>query len=284
MEEFLYTKYKIIDLFKNNNILNSSLLLNKEKNIILILKKNTTDIQWKYNISIVQNKNILWNNSSKDMNNYLNSIDALHTFLIVKKLLPLNSWIILTVDWTWVTSNDLFSANNNQFNPANIMAQQNADYLKTQKIKKVLTDFESNLNTKLLNISDIITDESWNLIISDLKNWIIWSYSVDDMNLWKALLISYLANIPKQYKLWVNIEKEIVIFINKWENIRMYIQLNENNTGTVVQEYNNLTKDFSLPFTLCSLEDLVVDRTRLTNWISDFFYSFKINKVLSINF
>jgi len=284
MEEFLYTKYKIIDLFKNNNILNSSLLLNKEKNIILILKKNTTDIQWKYNISIIQNKNILWNNSSKDMNNYLNSIDALHTFLIVKKLLPLNSWIILTVDWTWAGSNDLFSSNNNQFNPANIMAQQNADYLKTQKIKKVLTDFESNLNTKLLNISDIITDESWNLIISDLKNWIIWSYSVDDMNLWKALLISYLANIPKQYKLGVNIEKEIVIFINKWENIRMYIQLNENNTGTVVQEYNNLTKDFSLPFTLCSLEDLVVDTTRLTNWISDFFYSFKINKVLSINF
>ena len=39
----------------------------------------------------MQNKNILWNNSSKDMNNYLNSIDALHTFLIVKKLLPLNS-------------------------------------------------------------------------------------------------------------------------------------------------------------------------------------------------
>ena len=37
--------YSSIDLFKNNNTLNSSLLLNKDKNIILILKKNTTDIQ-----------------------------------------------------------------------------------------------------------------------------------------------------------------------------------------------------------------------------------------------
>ena len=303
MKKIVYTKIKLLEIIKKNEIINNSFIINEKKNLILFIQKNVIwkskiKWSWKYFLSLSIWEKIIWKNKDQDSNNYINIVDDIHEFLIKKNLLPLSSWISLIADWKSLESEDLFIEKNivqekfkeikrkkENFDPQRLLNNKKESEREVKKLLEVIDDFTNALNSdKLENISEITLIEDDSIVVTDRKKG-TYSRLIWDLNLWKSLLIAYISNIPFKYSKGNNIEQEIVLSVNSGENIIIYVKINKDNEWNIENIiYNNIEKDFSIPFTLCNLEDLIIDKTSLTNWIEDLFYSFNIKKIKNISF
>lgn len=298
-----FSKQFVLDLIRDNKILNEKILVNKEQEIFLhVVKINKKQWDEKYELTLYKWKKKILINSYKA--NYWYSVDEIFDYLYKNKLIEQKDPFSNLLGWLKEGINLIWFIDKEETEPK-----------KSEDLKKENTKFEKNTFLKWVFSSTKKSsqiDDIKKMVVKDFKseynynNLFVWedgiislysdegellkSYEKEDAFLLaKEYLYLYLLNIPNKFSKTEldTLNKDIYIgFLRQKKLKQLIVKIISSSweNEKEIRTENPILKDFSVIYVLCSLQDLLIDGRGLRLWIEDLFSSNKIDNIESIQF
>ncbi|EKD44307.1 MAG: hypothetical protein ACD_71C00179G0002 [uncultured bacterium (gcode 4)] len=297
MIQFAYTKEKLVKFMRDRNYLKEVLSISKDRQIYLLLEKNTGKMS-KYMVTVQLWNQFVWQksgNNSEDLANYL------HPFLVKNDLIPKETpmdplgWIrdnLSSIFWGGEKKTESVQ----QTIPMKVQKPIPKETGKSEPWIRPKKQWEAEekeiLQKKLGEIFGKGYRNNWIETFHTKGKILLFSEAngklgvfEDTIPFWKELIIAYLMALPERVKQGFEVPEYVGVTYNTDKVIKIYIHnFLDTASGKVEQAMEAFDpKEEDRPFSLCSEEeDYYISRPSLTCWIEDLFRSLGVKEVQSL--